>query len=65
MAGKSVNRYQVTNKGMMKGYYKIVDVYTGDTVQSGFTSKRAAMEVAYNLSMRPFKSICISGQVKG
>lgn len=42
--GKS--RYIATNKGMMKGYWKVMDTETNQTVQSGIRSKEVAQEQA-------------------
>jgi hypothetical protein len=42
--GKS--RYIATNKGMMKGYWKVLDTQTNQAVQSGIRSKEVAQEQA-------------------
>ncbi len=37
--------YSVSKKGMKKGYWKIID-QDGNAIESGYTSKQAAIEVA-------------------
>lgn len=40
------NRYEVSNEGMMKGMWKVVDTKTGKTVKSGLSSKAGAQSEA-------------------
>jgi len=43
-------RYKVSNEGMKKGYWKIVDTRDGHTVRSGMQSKSASLEIARNMN---------------
>src|SRR5262245_34126488 len=45
-------RYQATKEGMMKGYWRIVDTETSQTVRSGLVSGKAAKEIAFDMSTR-------------
>lgn len=43
-------RYEVSNKDMKKGYWKIIDTETNKTVSSGFTTKMGAIFAARSLN---------------
>ena len=49
-----MNRYIVTNKGMMKGYWKIYDTLTGKVNDSGLASKRGAQAIADTYNARDY-----------
>jgi len=43
-------RFVASNEGMAKGYWKIIDTQTGNTVESGLTSKSAADKIARSMT---------------
>jgi hypothetical protein len=51
-ANAAAARYAVSNEGMAKGYWKIVDTTTGNTVKSGRQSKAATADEAARMNAR-------------
>ena len=47
---KPSKRYVVSNEGMKKGYWKIIDTKTGYVKSSGITSKKGAIKAAEYLN---------------
>lgn len=43
-------RFVATSQGMKRGYWRVVDTATGQTVRSGFSSKAVAQQVANSLN---------------
>jgi hypothetical protein len=43
-------KYEVSNTDMKKGYWKVIDKSTGETVESGFSTKKGAEFAAKNLN---------------
>jgi len=36
-------RFKISKRGMKKGYWKLIDCLTGDTIESGYKSKAAIL----------------------
>ena len=39
-------RYKISKEGMKKGYWKLIDTLDGNTIESGYKSKRAILDNA-------------------
>lgn len=45
-------RYEVSNKDMKKGYWKVIDKKTGKTIKSGLTTRKGAQFEADTLNKK-------------
>jgi hypothetical protein len=39
-------RYKITKQGTKKGYWRLIDVLTGEAIESGYKSKKAILDNA-------------------
>ena len=44
-------RYKISKQGMKKGYWKLIDSMTGQTIESGYQSKKAILDNAIQRNM--------------